>query len=156
MRSHWVLGVWARCPTRHVAFGVRSVVADVSYVEAREGRLTSRRQLSSFTAWCRALLSLSASRLRNACVVSFQVKAGYIDWSMSMIPTNKVLKDNTRVKQEAPIHEEWSGRHRGTCLVGEWLLAAAPLISDLCVRGGRPPGFQDDTSRFRGTHRGSS
>ena len=67
---------------------------------------------------------------------------------MSMIPTNKVLKDNTRVKEEAPIRDGWSGRHRGTCLVGEWVLAA-PLISDLCVRGGRPPGFQDDASRFR-------
>ena len=37
--------------------------------------------------------------------------------SMRMTPTNKVLTDNTRVNEAAPIHEGWSGRRRGMCHV---------------------------------------
>ena len=45
--------------------------------------------MSSFTAWCPALLPRSASRLRNALGVSFQQKAGYMERSARLIPTFK-------------------------------------------------------------------
>ena len=45
---------------------------------------------SSDRVWrATALLSLSASRLRNAIVVSFQVEAGYMERSMCLSPTFK-------------------------------------------------------------------
>ena len=36
---------------------------------------------------------------------------------MRMIPTSKVLAENTRVNEAAPIRKGWSGRRRGMCLV---------------------------------------
>ena len=49
--------------------------------------------------------------------VSFQEKDGYMVRLMRMIPTDKVLTDNTGVNEAAPIREGWSGRRRGMCLV---------------------------------------
>ena len=88
---------------------------DVSYVACEEID-ESASKIVVYGMVSRSLTSLGRPTVK-VCVVSFQVKAGYMVWSMSMIPASGVLTDNTRVKEAAPIREGWSGKHRGTCLV---------------------------------------
>ena len=75
-------GCMQKVPTDNVQGVVR-------YGRSR-GRLTSGRPMSSFTAWCPMLSCLS--RPADGDGVS-PGKAGYMDWLMRLVPTNKVSPD---------------------------------------------------------------